>query len=119
MLALPVVPGVGVKVAVRVKPVPLMAPKLPPRTCTSPCRPSQTKLVPGSLVKVNVTAVVWPMRTLSSCAEITTLGASVSTLMVRVPATPMLPAASVAVALRVSLPWPMAVISAGVRVYAH
>ena len=43
-------------------------------------------------------------------------GASVSTLMVRVPAGLVLPAVSVAVALRVSLPCPIAAMSAAANV---
>ena len=42
-------------------------------------------------------------------------GANVSTVMSRVPAVELLPAASVAVADSVSLPWPMAVMSSAVR----
>ena len=45
-----------------------------------------------------------------------TVGAEVSMLMVRVPAVLALPAASVAVALRVSVPWPMAVMSSATNV---
>ena len=43
-------------------------------------------------------------------------GTPVSTLMLRVPAAPRLPAVSVAVADSVSSPWPIAVISAAVSV---
>ena len=43
-------------------------------------------------------------------------GARVSTLMLRVPAPLGLPAVSTAVADRISAPWPMATISAAVRV---
>ena len=65
-------------------------------------------------------AVIFPVTgvTLSS-APVTTammVGATVSTLMARVPAALTLPAASVAVALSVSGPWPMAVMSAAVSV---
>ena len=119
MLALPVIPAVGVKVALRVKPVPLMAPKLPPLTSTLPCRPSQAKLAPGSSVKVKVTTVLWPMPSLSTAEVIARLGANVSTVIVRVPARPRLPAASVALALSVSPPSAMAVRSVGVKVYCQ
>ena len=44
------------------------------------------------------------------------VGATVSTEIDRVPAALTLPATSVAVALRVSAPWPMAPMSVGVRV---
>ena len=44
------------------------------------------------------------------------VGATVSMLIARVPAVLVLPAASLAVALRVSAPWPMAVMSAATKV---
>ncbi len=55
-------PDVGVKSAVRVSglPVVLSAPKVPPVTTKSPLVPFQTKLVPGSSLKVNVMVAVWP-----------------------------------------------------------
>ena len=49
-------------------------------------------------------------------ATLLTVGPAVSTLMARVPAALVLPAASVWVALRVSAPWPIAVMSAAVSV---
>ena len=55
-------PDVGVRSAVRVSglPVVLSAPKVPPVTTKSPLVPFQTKLVPGSSLKVNVMVAVWP-----------------------------------------------------------
>ena len=50
--------AVGVKVAERVSPVPLMAPSVPPLTTTSPLVPFQVKLAPGSSLKVKVTVAV-------------------------------------------------------------
>ena len=55
-------PDVGVRSAVRVSglPVVLSAPKVPPVTTKSPLVPFQTKLVPGSSLKVNEMVAVWP-----------------------------------------------------------
>ena len=64
MLALPLAKlAVGVKVAVRVSPVPLMALKLPLLTTTSPVLPFQTKVLPGSSLKVKVMLAVSPTFT--------------------------------------------------------
>ena len=61
MLAEPLLKfGVGVKRAVRVRPVPLMDPKVPSVTAKSPEVPSQAKLEPGSSVNVKVMAAVSP-----------------------------------------------------------
>ena len=97
MLALPeAMPAVGVKVAVRVSPLPLMAPRLPPVTTTSPEVPFQAKLLPGSSLKVKVIAAVPPALTAATLLVIATVGARVSMLMLGVtPAPPLLPAASV------------------------
>ena len=46
--------AVGVNTAVRVKPLPLIAPSVPLLTTTSPALPLQVKLVPGSSLNVNV-----------------------------------------------------------------
>jgi hypothetical protein len=46
--------AVGVKTAVRVRPVPLIAPSAPPEIVRSPTVPFQAKLVPGSSENVNV-----------------------------------------------------------------
>ena len=93
MLALPLArPAVGVKVAVRVNPVPLIAPKLPLLTTTSP----NTKLLPGSSLKVKVIVAVSPTLTVLTLLVIASVGASVSILRLGVvPALPVLPTALV------------------------
>ena len=61
MLAVPLLRlAVGVKVAVRVRPVPLMALKVPPETATSPVLPFQLKVENGSSLKVKVMVAVSP-----------------------------------------------------------
>ena len=61
ILAEPILTSVdGVKIADRVKPVPLMVPKEPPETVKSPTVPFQTKLVPGSSENIKVMTAVWP-----------------------------------------------------------
>ena len=60
-----------------------------------------------------------PALTMSSPATVRSwgaFGARVSTVMVRVPAEDVLPAASVAFTDSVSAPWPMAVMSSGCSV---
>ena len=93
MLALPEArSAVGVKVALRVRPVPLMAPSVPPVVVTSPA----AKLLPGSSLKVKVTVAVSPALTAAVLLVMARVGASVSMLIVGVvPAPPLLPAASV------------------------
>ena len=87
--------AVGVKTAVRVSPVPLIALKVPPETVRSPAVPFQTKLVPGSSEKVNVIAAVSPTFSVATFDAIATVGASVSMVMEGdVPADPVLPAES-------------------------
>ena len=87
---------VGVKTAVCVKPVPLMAPKVPPVTSTSPVLPSQTKLAPGSSENVNVMLAVSPALSVETWLTMLTVGAKVSRAMLGdVPALPGLPALSV------------------------
>jgi hypothetical protein len=87
--------AVGVKTAVRVKPVPLMAPKVPPDTVKSPAVPFHAKLVLGSSVKVNVMVAVSPIFSDPTSVEITTVGAAVSMeIEGEVPADPVLPATS-------------------------
>ncbi len=85
----------GVKVAVRVSPVPLMAPKVPPEIVRSPAVPFQAKLVPGSSEKVKEIVAVSLILSVAISEVIVTVGASVSILMVgEAPAEPELPAAS-------------------------
>ena len=87
--------AVGVKTAVRVRPVPLIAPKAPPEIVKSPAVPSQAKLVPGSSEKVNVIAAVSPTFRVGKSEVIVTVVASVSIVIVgEEPAAPVLPAAS-------------------------
>ena len=80
MLAADVLLAVGVKVAVRVKPAPLIAPKVPPLTTTSPAEPSQAKVDPGSSLKVKVMVAVSPAFTALTLLVIASVGARVSTL---------------------------------------
>ena len=87
--------AVGVKTAVLVRPVPLIAPKSPPETVTSPATPSHAKLVPGSSEKVKVMVAVSPTFSVATFDAIATVGARVSMVMEGdVPADPVLPAES-------------------------
>ena len=87
--------AVGVKVAVRDNPVPLIALKFPPDTAKSPAVPSQAKLVPGSSEKVNVIAAVSPAFSAATFEVIVTVGGSVSIVIDgEEPADPVLPAVS-------------------------
>ena len=95
MLALPLKPGVGVKVAVRLKPLPLTAPSVPPVTLMSPVLPSQSKPT-GSSVKVKVMLAVCPLPKSGLSLLMVMVGASVSMLRIGVvAAAPGFPAASV------------------------
>ena len=97
MLALPLAKlAVGVKVAVRVNPLPLISPRVPPVTTTSPVLPFQAKLLPGSSLKVKVMVAISPALRVETSLVIVRVGARVSMLMLGVlPAPPVLPAASV------------------------
>ena len=87
--------AVGVNTAVRVRPVPLIAPKVPPEIVRSPANPFQTKLVPGSSEKVNVIVAVSPAFSAATFEVIATVGASVSIVIDGdKPVEPVLPAAS-------------------------
>ena len=87
--------AVGVKVAVRDNPVPLIALKVPPDIVKSPAVPSQAKLVPGSSDKLNVMVAVSPTFSADTLDAMMTVGASVSMVMEgEVPAEPVFPAAS-------------------------
>lgn len=96
MLALPLAKlAVGVKTAVRVKPVPLMAPRVPPVTAMSPTEPFHAKLLPGSSVNVNMMLAVSPIFRVLTLEVIAKVGVNVSIDKIGVvPATPLLPAAS-------------------------
>ena len=87
--------AVGVNVPVRVKPVPLITPKVPPETVRSPVVPFHTKLVPGSSENVNVMVAVSPIFNAATFEVIATVGARVSIVIEgEVPAAPVLPAES-------------------------
>ena len=80
MLAMPdATLGVGVKVAVRVSPVPLMLPRVPPLTLTSPKPDAQTKLLPGSSLKLKVMVAVSPVLKAAELDVMVSEGAVVST----------------------------------------
>ena len=97
MLALPLAKLiVGVNNAVRVRPVPLMAPKVPPETLRSPAVPFQAKLVPGSSENVKVMLAVSPALSVATLLATLTVGETLSMAMVgETPAPPVLPALSV------------------------
>lgn len=82
MMAMLAVPAatllVGVNVAVRVKPVPLMLPKVPPVTSTSPALDVHTKLLPGSSLNAKVMAAVSPDFNALTSEVMLTVGAVVS-----------------------------------------
>ena len=106
MLALPLARlAVGVNTAVRVRPVPLMAPRVPPVTTTSPVVPSQAKLEPGSSENVKVILAVSPALSVGTLLEMLTVGAVVSTKYLALSAiatevmVALLPLASLSVAL--------------------
>jgi hypothetical protein len=70
--------AVGVKTALRVSPVPLIAPRVPPETVRSPVVPFHAKLVPGSSEKVKVIVAVSPTFSVVTLDVIATFGARVS-----------------------------------------
>ena len=78
MEAVPLLLAVGVKVAVRVRPVPEMAERVPPATTTSPVVPSQTNELPGSSENVKVIAAVCPAMRAAVLLVIVSVGARVS-----------------------------------------
>jgi hypothetical protein len=88
--------AVGVKVAVRVSPVPLIAPRVPPEMVRSPVVPFHEKPVPGSSENVKVMFAVSPIFRVAISEVIVTVGESVSIVIVgEAPAEPVLPAVSV------------------------
>ena len=105
MLAVPLAKlAVGVKTAVRVRPVPLMAPKEPPVTTRSPELPAQAKMFiyigghdySGSSENVKVMLAVCPALSAAKLLAMLTVGAKVSIEITGVtPALPELPALSV------------------------
>ena len=70
--------GVGVKMAVRVRPEPVMAERVPPVTERSPVAPSQEKELPGSSEKVKVMVAVSVALRVDWEAVIASVGAMVS-----------------------------------------
>ena len=91
MLALPEAKlAVGVKVAVRVRPLPLIAPSVPPVTTTSPAVPFHVKVPPGSSLKVKVMVAVSPALSVALLLVIVSVGAVVSTMTVSTPLVPAL-----------------------------
>ena len=68
----------GVKVAVRVRPEPVMAERVPPVTATSPVVPSQEKELLGSSEKVKVMVAVSDALRVDWEAVIASVGAMVS-----------------------------------------
>ena len=97
ILALPLAKlTVGVNTAVRVSPVPLMTPKVPPVTNKSPELPSHTKLLPGSSENVKVILAVSLALSVATLLAMLTVGARLSIAMLGVtPPLPKLPALSV------------------------
>ena len=86
---------VGVKTAVRVRPVPLMVLNVPPLTAMSPAKPFHEKLLPGSSENVNEILAVSPALSEDRLLAMLTLGDKVSMLMLGlVPPLPVLPALS-------------------------
>ena len=80
MLALPLAKlASGVNTAVRVRPVPVRALKVPPVTAISPALPSHAKLLPVSSDNVKVMLAVSPAFKRLMSEVITTVGAVVST----------------------------------------
>ena len=72
---------VGVKVAVRVRPVPLMALMVPPVKDKSPVVPSQLNEVPGSSENVNVNKLVRAVDNTLLLMLMLTVGANVSIMI--------------------------------------
>src|ERR1700710_2077682 len=98
----PLVPAVGVNVAVRVRPEPEIALRVPPVTPTSPDEPFQVNVDPGSSLKVKVMVAVSPILSRDTSLVIASVGAVVSIVTPRPDdATEPLPAGSVAFAVRV------------------
>jgi hypothetical protein len=84
--------AVGVKTAVRVRPLPLTGPSVPPVLTMSPA----TKLAPGSSLKLKVMVAVSPALRAATLLLMVTVGDRVSMFSDGVvPALPVLPAASV------------------------
>ena len=96
MVALPLAKfELGLKIAERLRPVPLIAVRVPPETTKSPAAPFQIKLAPGSSEKVKMMVAVSPDLSRDTSEVIATVGANVSMVIAGgKPAAPKLPAAS-------------------------
>ena len=89
MLAVPVFKlGVGVNTAVRVAPVPEIALRVPLLSVMSPVVPSQTKVLPGSSLKVKVMLEVSPDLSWPTLDVMLKNGAVVSTVKLLLSAVP-------------------------------
>ena len=104
-LAVPFWLAAGVNMAVRVRPVPLIAPRLPPTITKSPVVPSQAKLVLGSSEKVKVMLAVSLVLSVATLLPMLKVGAVVSTkyLALSVTATEVMVALLPFASLRVAL----------------
>ena len=71
---MPLLPAVGVKVAVRVRPEPEMADRVPPARLMSLLE----KVAPGSRLKVKVMEAVWPALRALAVLVMARVGARVS-----------------------------------------
>ena len=102
MLAVPpLVAAAGVNVAVRVRPVPLRGPRVPPETVTSP----KVNVAPGSSLKAKVMSAVSPILSVDTLLLIPNVGAVVSMVTGKpADAALTLPAISVAVTLMLCVP---------------
>ena len=102
MLAVPpLVAAAGVNVAVRVRPVPLRGPRVPPETVTSP----KVNVAPGSSLKAKVMSAVSPILSVDTLLLIPNVGAVVSMVTGKpADAALTLPAVSVALAVTVRVP---------------
>src|SRR5438552_17000848 len=106
----PLVPAAAVKPALRVNPVPVIAPRLPPLTATSPLDPSHANVVPGSSLNVKLIVALAPIFNCATLLVIASVGATLSIVTARLAdARLILPAASLALALIVCAPWPSVV----------
>ena len=94
----------GRNTALRVRPVPPMAPSVPPLTVMSPVMPSHWKVLPGFSLKVKVMVALSPLFKLFWLAVMATVGATRSRLKVLLVQSDVLPAASVTAACNCTAP---------------
>ena len=76
--ALPLLLAAGVKMAVRIRPVPETADRVPPETTTSPELPFQEKELSGFSEKEKVMVALWPAIRAAVLLEMASVGARVS-----------------------------------------